>query len=504
MGDSSQAVVSRRQLTIAGIGALVGAGINARLAKAQGASDIVTAGGGLVVDATSVPWDRETDVLVVGCGGAGAAAALHAAENGAEVLVLEKGSMTGGNTARCGQAIAVGGSDEQAAIGIEDSPEAFAEYLKASGQGDPELLGIIGLESLNTYKWLCSIGVEVPPVNDSPGVTFGGNHDFPPEIPRTHWTYGIWPVLDQALADAGIEVLLETPATALITDVHTGEVVGAVAGSDTLIKARKGVVLSAGGFTNNPDLVYDYVTTLPFVSIAGVTDDGDGIALGQSIGAGVAFLDSGNDVPCYPGIKNACPYFVESTSAGDKPAYIGVNKNGKRFVNEYDFQIPINRAIMQQPGGMCYIVVGETGLEYAGIDMELTTKTSDSIEGLAEAIGLDPQVLSQTVEEWNANCAAGTDPLFGRSQVLKPIEGPTYAAAEICPGFANTLSGLKTDKETRVLTALGGRPIARLYAAGNNGSFMGRMYCTCGMAVSGSITTGIIAGNNASRLEPWE
>ena len=502
---STSTSVSRRQFAVMGMGALAGSALAARVAKADDAVQIVAAGGGLLVDSKSIPWDRETDVLVIGCGGAGAAAALHAKDAGADVLVLEKGSITGGNTARCGQAIAVGGSDEQMAIGVEDSPEAFAAYLVESGQGDDELLEIVGLESLNTYRWLCDIGVEVPPVNDKPGVTFGGNHDFPPEIPRTHWTSsGIWPVLDKALEDAGIEVLTETPATALITDIHTGEVMGAVAKEGIFVKARRGVVLAAGGFTNNPRLMHDYMTTGTYVSYACNTDDGDGIALGQSIGAGVAFLDSGNDVPCYLEPPVACSYFVESSSAGNKPAYIAVNKKGKRFTNEYDFQIPINRDIMQQPDMMCYVLVGETGLGYGRIDIAESTKTSDSIEGLAEAIGVDPVILAQTVEEWNANCERGVDPLFGRSMVLKPIEGPTYAAAEVYPGFANTLSGLKTDKETRVLAALSGQPMGRLFAAGNNGSFLGRMYCTCGMAVSGCITTGIIAGTNAAALDPWE
>lgn len=498
--------MTRRKFTVMGMATLA-LGVGGALAHAQeGAGDssngLVTPGGYELAYAEDIPWDREADVIVVGCGGAGASAAIIAHDAGASVLVLEKGAISGGCTARCGQAIAVGGSDVQAALGIEDSPEDFAAYLKQAGQGDEELLEMLGLKSLETYEWLKGLGVETPAVEGTPGLTFGGNHDYPPEIPRTHWTTGIWPVLDKQLEERGIEVLTETPATGLIADALTGEIVGVVAG-ELRLKARRGVILSTGGFTNNPQMVHDHITTGTYVSFASLTDDGDGLRLGQSVGGGVAFLNSGNDCPAFVEPPAACRYFVESSPITNDPPYIGVNTAGKRFVNEYDFQVPINRAIMQQPGQKCYVIVaGEDGI--AGLDETSSMQTSDSIAGIAELVGIDPDALTATVDEWNAACEAGADTAFGRTKVLKPLEGSVFAVAEVFPGFSSTQCGLLTDKDMHVLSALDRTPIARLFSAGNNSSILGSIYCTCGMAISGTITSGIIAGTNAVALDAWE
>jgi fumarate reductase flavoprotein subunit len=525
MGTREKAV-SRREFAIRGLGIMAGAAGLATIGlvgcgpstgtDADGEGDYSSPGGSLLTDGASMSWNRETDVLVIGAGGAGAAAALIADENGCETLLLEKGTFMGGATALSGQAIATGGSNAQKEAGIDDTVEAFRDWLLEVSDGDVELLKTWAMDSLDAYNWLCDMGLEVPGVIGAPGITFGGSHKVRPFVPRTHWSTGLWQVLQQALDDKGLEVLLETPAIALITDVHTGEVVGALAGDASkplAIQARKAVVLSAGGFMNNDDMVRKHITNGIYVSFASPTDDGDGIKLAQSVGADTSYLYSLNDCSAHNDPPGACTYLVESARpmiAGEPP-FIAVNAEARRFVDESNFQVMVNRAIMTQTDGYCYVVTcGEDGINgfalQSGLDkaqLPTSLRQSDTIEGLAEQIGLNPAALAETVTEWNGMCSAGADTAFAREATLKPIGTPPYAAAQVYPGGPSTLSGVTVDTSMQVISALTGRPVPRLFAAGANSNAQGRVYPCCGAALTCCVSTGRIAGANASKLEAW-
>lgn len=508
MNAKTRGLSRRGFVSAAGVAVAATMGADAAIALAQ--ETVTTPAGSLRIKAADAAWDRDVDVVVVGCGGAGACAAIAAAEAGCEVVVLEKGTFAGGSTLLSGQAIALAGTEEQKALGIEDSIEEFAEFLHAACDGDNDLLDVVAFGSLDTYEWIQGMGVNVPAQAGVPGVTFGGTHDVQPEIPRTHWTEGLWAPIEQRLSDMGVETLLETPATELVTDADSEEICGVRTGNGELIRARKGVVLAAGGFAHNPQLMKENMLKNAYVSFAGPNDDGDGIALGQGVGAGTAFLASGNDCPAFPEPEAACTYLVESAPIEGDPCYIAVNKAGKRFVKEYDFQIPINRAIMNQPDGICYVVsCGQDGV--AGFNLTSGANageppaglvTSDTLEGLADELGIDADGLVATVKEWNASCEAGEDKAFGRTEILKPIDTPPYAAAEVRPGFASTLSGLLVDTEMRVLGAQTRKPLGRLFAAGANSCVAGRIYPECGFGVISALVTGRVAGTNVAALEP--
>jgi succinate dehydrogenase/fumarate reductase flavoprotein subunit len=476
-----------------------------------GATDYVSTGGSRIIDTTVFKWDKEIDILIIGGGGAGACAALMAKINGSEPLILEKAAFTGGCTAICGQAIAAGGTTVQKELGIEDTEKDYTDFLLAVSDGDSKLIEVIGAGSLDTYNWLTELGMVTPAVEGVPGITFGGSHLVKPYVPRTHWTEGIWPVLQDSLIREGIETLLSTPAIALITDVYSGEVVGAVAGSEekpVLIKARKAVILTAGGFTNNEEMVHEHITTGKFVSFASKTDDGDGIHLGESVGAGVSYLNSGNDASAYFDPPGACVYLIESFPVPNDPPFIAVNNKAKRFVDESDFQVPVNRGVLAQPGNMCWVIsCGEDGLKGFGLsgsaEMPTSLTQSDSIEGLAQAIGLDAITLADTINAWNTACAAGVDTAFGRERCLKPIDAAPFGAAEVYPGFSSTLSGITVNTNMQAISSLTRQPIGRLFAAGANSNTLGRVYACCGSGIGGALTTGRLAGINAVKLEPW-
>lgn len=157
---------------------------------------------------------------------------------------------------------------------------------------------------------------------------------------------------------------------------------------------------------------------------------------------------------------------------------------------------------------MCYVITcGQEGINgcvltsgAAAGEVPTSFVQADSIDELAVQIGLDPAVLSTTVDEWNEMCARGEDALFERTGALKPINTAPYAAVEVYPGFTSTLSGILVDTEMHALSALNREPIGRLYIAGSNNCVAGRIYPVCGFGVTFAIVTGKITGGSAAAL----
>ena len=455
-------------------------------------------------------WDEEADVVVVGLGGAGAAAAIMAHDAGAEVLILEKGVTPGGSTALCGQCTYGAGTSVQKALGIEDSAEDMLEYYRAVCDGDQEILKLLCDESAPCIEWLIGLGMQVPAEIGMPGITVGGiEPEFAhvtPAVPRSHWSSqdgALWPILLKAVEDREIKYYLETPASELIKSGE--EIVGVVAekeGKPWQIKAKKGVVIASGGFSRNKEMLYDLVSSVDLVAFTCLTDDGDGLKMAQSAGAGTAFPDAIDGVPSWknPEVPNSFTISPQYTLV-DNPAYIIVNLDGNRFVDETTYYGYSNPRIIDQPEGICFVITcGEAGKKNI---VTQDVKSSDTIEGLAKELGIDPAGLVSAVEKWNKYCQDGEDPDFDRAILLSPINAPPYYGAATYPGFAATQGGIKINTKAEVLDALSKRPIGRLYAAGCCAGSYGRLYPGCGSMVNEIIVTGRIAGKNAANLASW-
>lgn len=470
-------------------------------------------------------WDAEADVIVVGFGGAGAAASLMAADAGAKVILLEKDGNGGGSTALSGQGIFAAGSSIQKTLGIDDTWEAgLAYYMAGAADGREDLLTMLVKDSAPAFEWLLGLGMKCKvelTENTLPGLGFGGREfefkSITPPIQRSHFAESVWIPLQAATQkNDNIEVRMSTPATSLIQDPDTGTIIGVTADAEgTLlnIKAKKGVVLSAGGFSRNEDLMLKHVGK-NVAAFTGRCDDGDGMKLGLSVGAGLQFTSGviGSIAVIHP------PTYSSLVGAGNvgcpgRPGYIVVNNTGRRYYNERAFYLFLNEAAMKQPDGKSFLIVaGEAGR--AGIDWKPAShpkagNQTEVAEGatiaeLAGKIGVDPASLEETVNRWNADCKSGTDSAFGRAEDMQPIEGTPFYAVALRGGNASTAGGLDIDTGCRVLCALTGKPIPHLYAAGVNSGALGRLYPQCGSAVSMAVVTGRAAGTNVVSETPWD
>lgn len=460
-------------------------------------------------------WDEEADVVIVGGGGAGISAALMAANAGASVTVLEKGSMTGGSTALCGQAIMGVGTSVQKAAGVEDSIEEAMKYFSAIGDGREDLVRFVVENSAAAVEWLIELGMQVPAKIGNPGLVFGGQEkehaDLTKPIMRTHYAVkpdpGLWAVLQKAAdANGSITIKMNTPVKRLVQNPETGEVLGAIAGGgkETTFKAKKGVVLAAGGFARNSDMMKALISRYEVQTTANECDTGDGINIGINAGCGTGYFGMLSNVQFSKPISPCALIVLGPDTMEGKPPFICVNVNGQRWGNERKFYSYLCDDLLKQPEGRAFVITcGNAGKKGLGGAAEKAF-SGTTISELASAMGVDTTNLSATIEEWNTNCTQGSDLQFNRTSELYPLlEGPYYAA-EVKPGAATTFGGVTIDTDMHAIRAVDGAVVPRLYAAGMNSMALGRFYPTCGAAVAAAITTGRKAGATVAAETPWE
>lgn len=388
--------------------------------------------------------------------------------------------MYGGSTALCGQAIMGVGTSVQKAAGIEDSVEEAFGYFSTIGDSREDLLRLILENSADTVEWLIGLGAQFPAEIGNPGLVYGGQEvereDLAKPVMRTHYAVkpepGIWPVLENAaLASPLIHAELNCRVTGLIQDAPGGRVLGVVSESGKTYAARKGVVLSAGGYARNPQMMNALISRHMVQTTANLQDTGDGLNLGLAAGASSGYFGMLSNVQ-YSKPVSPCVFIVlgPDTMEG-KPPFILVNANGCRWSNERKFYSYICTDLLAQPNGVGYLVTcGEAGLKGLGYAAEQAYR-GETLQELAENMGVPAKNLSATIEAWNASCATGTDAQFGRTTELYPLESGPYYAAEVRPGCASTFGGVTVDESMRVLSALGNEPIPGLYAAGMMGAF---------------------------------
>ncbi|WP_040691297.1 FAD-binding protein [Nocardia vinacea] len=428
----------------------------------------------------TVEWDVTAGVIVVGFGIAGACAAISAAEAGAGVLLLERTGAAGGASAlAAGHFYLGGGTPVQQATGYADSVEAMIAYLEAvTPEPDTAKIRVYCAESVAHFEWLEAHGVEfersfypgkavVQPGTE--GLMWTGNEKVWPyreqarPAPRGHKVNAraerggqqVMTVLAERVRELGIEVRYETEVRQLVVDAG-GRVVG--------VRWRDGaaagaVVLAAGGYVMNPEMIAAYTPRLAehFLPLGVPTDDGIGIRLGQSAGGDVAQMDGA--------FMTASFYPPAELLYG-----VIVNKAGRRFVAEDSYHGRTAGAVVAQPDSTAYLIVDNKHMVWPELPMVKFVDGWDSVAEMASALGMPSDALRKTLEDYNAAAAQGRDPEFGKhSDWLTPLtEGP-WGAFDLTPGRATyvgfTLGGLRTSVDGAVLRT-DGSVITGLYAAG--------------------------------------
>jgi succinate dehydrogenase/fumarate reductase flavoprotein subunit len=492
------------------------------------------------------------DIVVVGYGLAGAIAAIEAHDAGAKVLLIEKEQFPGGIS------ICAGGGAR-----IADDAEKAFDYLKATNAGttpDPVLWALArGLVDLASYVRKLGEPLDAV-VNVSrtrgnyalPGYGTWGyvriDHvpGFDPAVEYPHVRSegeaegrNMFKVAEEHVRRRNITVRLGCPVERLWHE--DGEVRGVIC--DQKIEARRAVILACGGFESSEELQRQFWSTPPVRAVATFGNTGDGIRMGQEVGAGLWHMWHYHGVygfhhpdPAFKlGIRiRRMRNWIPGHPAHDNPmCWILVDQHGKRFMNEYDPYMqdtnhrpmslydPITQSYPRIPS---VLVVDAKGREryilcdpiYSDPDTaarfgtyslrefdQQVLVTRPSLDGIAHEFGLDPHSLAATVDTWNTACNAGADREFGRPPgSMMPILEPPFSAARVWPIVSNTQGGLPHDEDQRVLNSFG-KPISRLYVAGELGSVFGHLYLSGGN-YSECLIAGRIAGIKGAQLAPWD
>lgn len=461
-------------------------------------------------------WDETADVVVVGLGCAGACAAVEAAEAGADVLVLEAAAMGGGTSAMSGGILYLGGGTPiQEACGYHDTPEAMAAFLKAAcGPGvDDDKIDEYARDSVAHYHWLVEHGVpfearyhpehDREPDDDSGLCYSGGEDSWPfteiaPPAPRGHhpkFPDAAGGFLMQRLLDAvdrsGARGRVDTVVDELVVD-DDGRVVGVVASTDgttATLRARRGVVLTAGGFMLNPAMVEQHCPAAlrANVPIGTPFDDGRAIRMGLGVGAALANMDH---------IEVGIPL----TPPRSLVRGILVNAKGERFVNEDTYAGRIGKeSLLRQDGQMYFVHSDETfAVNVVGYKAKWVAETAAELE---EQIGFPPGALQATLDRYNEHAARGDDPDFHKDpQWVVPLEAP-YGVVDLRVEksfYATfTLGGLRTRPDGAVVRD-DSTAVLGLFAAGRTTAGIAGYGYVSGISLGDGTYFGRRAGRSAA------
>lgn len=453
-------------------------------------------------------WYTSVDVLVVGSGVAGTSAAIEAAAAGASVLVLEMLPKLGGSSAMSGGVVYCGGGTAlQKACGIDDSVEAMASYLTtASGAyAQKDKIDLYCRHSPEHFDWLVKQGVHYEPsftrMKGLPGTPdslyYSGSEQaqpfasLTPPAPRGHvpgfsgWTGGrsLMEALIPAAQRAGAKYLTGVSCQRLIVE-SDGRVAGLqveVEGGQRQLRARKGVVLAAGGFIHNRDMLSIHAPELARCSVpwGNMGDQGMGIQMGISAGAATAQMHHGFAIMPL--------YLPDHVLKG-----IVVNSRAQRFIGEDHYHAFLGHEIAYHQQGRAWLITDKTS-QYGYDDYRVeAVAQANSIAELEQQLKLPPRALTDTVSYYNRYAAKGRDPLFGKiADYLSPLRQAPFVAYDLSVDKAffpaHTFGGLRTNVDSQVLNGWG-EAIPGLYAAGRT---------SAGLPVAPYVASGISVGDGS-------
>ncbi len=469
------------------------------LAAGAAATAVCAMGAGVALaDETAAGGDY--DIVVLGMGGAGMCAAIAAKEAGAEkVALLESEFVEGGNTNFSSSGMNAAYTKYQQEAGIEDSVDLFISDTVTGGKNwnNVELVTQMCEGSADAIDWVAAHGLELSDVTSMGGASVARCHR-----PADKQAIGseLVPALAQATTDAGVEVFMETKATALTTD-ESGAVNGvdAETESGTVHFSAKAVIVCTGGFGANfdmikmyrPDLV-DYVTTNKEAT------RGDGMVLAQKVGANLIQM---SQIQTHPTVYQVNGALIGEAVRGG--GGILINNAGDRFCNEMGTRDAVSASELQQPDGKVWCFYDQTLFDANAVcakydSLEMSTKY-DTLDDLAADLGFDVAELQATLDTYNAAVADGgaSDP-FGRTTgLVAALETAPFYVIPCGPGIHHCMGGIYVDGDSQALT-IEGNKIAGLYAAGEVTGGIHGANRLGGNAVCDIVVMGINAGQKAA------
>lgn len=526
-------------------------------------------------------WDLHADVVVVGFGVAGAAAALEAVDAGSSVIALDRYAGGGASTISGGVVYAGGGTSVQGQAGVEDSPEQMFAYL-AKEVGDavsPATLWKFCDQSPAMIEWLSHHGVPFEaslcpyktsyPTNRhylyySGSEAAGEFREVAAPAPRGHRAKGkgtsgkmLYGPMAKSAQDAGVHLIPQTRAISLV--VEDGRVVGVECrtlkdaparirlahkrigllsskpgiyapqlryllerrlariekkyGRLVRIRARGGVILSAGGFAANRTMMKTHAPKYTGgIALGTAGDDGSGIGLATDVGAGTAKLAN---ISAWRFIVPPVPFLGS----------LLVDRAGERMVDESRYGAALGHAIVEKGNGRGWLLADADLVRDAKAQLPKqamwfqrvqnaglmrTARRGNSIEEAARAAGLDPTGLRETVDRHNEAIASGTaDPMgkhddFRRPVLAAPftlfdagIPGGSAIAKMMNPCPMITLGGLVVDESTGGVKDTSGVVIPGLFAAGRTAVGLCSNSYVSGLSLADCVFSGRRAGAHA-------
>lgn len=487
--------------------------------------------------------NKEADLIIIGAGAGGLSAALEAIASGAEkVLVLEMTARTGGALNFTSGSMSAAGTIIQKEENVEDSVESYVADIMNNGDdfgGKPNeaLVRIYAENAAKAFDWLYENGVKNGFRPGAPRAVFAPEHALY-SVPRTYkaraqngevYKSAAHEVLDTLVkAESKIEILFNTKAIELLSN-EKGQITDVLAqgpnGNHLRCSSKKGVVVCTGGFSSNNKLMGKYAENGAYYLAGGAPGaDGNGLLLMQNVGAAIT-QDAMSAIPTFPMglvIKDNPGSGTIASTYTWKAGGIVVNQNGERFCNETESNPAVREVALEaQPKAVQYDIYTDkilADLAQAKSDYFMKAYfmgenprgahvmyTADSVEGLAEAIGVPKENLKKTIEEYNTAVESGKPDSFGRDFQQKPnayhlssnkIEGNALYAVRLHALCVMTLGGIQANENMQVLDE-NGSVIPGLYAAGEVVGGVWGKFVSSGTGVMGPIVFGKIAATHA-------
>ena len=488
----------------------------------------------------------DADVAIVGAGGAGMTAAITAAAEGKSVVILESQPMVGGNSVRAtggmnaGKTVYQDENEFAEGAGVEKTLKAAAEkyadnetitalaatvaeqwaayqanptgyfdsvelmeldtMIGGKGINDPALVETLCSNSADAIDWLGEQGITLHSVSSFGGASVKRIHR-PVDAEGKTLSVGSYmiPLLEENCQKAGVQMMLNTTATEILTD-DNGAAVGIKAtgaSGETITINAKAVVLTTGGFGANLDMVVEYKPELKgFMTTNAPGILGQGIKMAQAIGADTVDMDQ---IQIHPTVEANTAALITEGLRGDGAVLI--NAEGKRFIDEVGTRDVVSAAEIAQTGSYSWLVVDQAMVDASSVIQGYIKKgytvTGATYEELGKAMGVDAAAFAETMEKWNGYVEAKNDPDFGRTSFANPLNTAPYYAVKVTAGVHHTMGGLKINANTEVLNEKG-EVIPGLFAAGEVTGGVHGANRLGGNAVADFTVFGRIAGAAAS------